>query len=195
MLVAIDPGSTVAGWAVLDVDGRLFDCGTVKAPKGWAPWRRTRKITGELVRVVGSHWYTGALKLVVIESPSGNVRAPTARGGKVAHGSIAVLAAAYGAIRWASEGVAGCTQVVGVPANTWTTGKPKDTRTVMAARVHHDELARREPREYPSQDALDAVALGDWWLDTERARTQGEAIEWVEPGHVRRFVARELASR
>ena len=196
MLIAIDPGSLTAGWAVLSQDGLLIDCGTISAPKGWAPWRRTQKIAGELaLQVVGRNWYTGPLKLVVIESPSGNVRAPAGRGGKMGHGSIAVLAAAYGAIRWACEGVAGSSQVVGVPANQWTAGKPKAARTLMAARVHHQELARPEPRECPSQDALDAVALGDWWLDVERARTQGEAIEWVEPGHMRRFVSAELAAR
>jgi hypothetical protein len=160
----IDPSSTCCGYAVFD-GSRLVECGRVTPDRQRDPANvRIQSMARELHNLAVEKLCPPAVSYhvcseIVIEDTSGKVGARHGAGGGAGL-SIYGKAVGYiwGALR-GSEALA-TADVVMVPENEWTRGKPKANRLQRVAMLHRGLY---DPKKDSGGDAGDAVGLGDWW--------------------------------
>lgn len=157
VILALDPSSTVVGYAALRRDKSLVEAGLITPGRRDDPsWDRIMALCDDLASLL-ERLRPGT---VLVEWTRGKV-------GRRRHGGqgagLAVYGAGLGAIAhqtllWA-RGQADCT-VIPVLENDWTHGVPKEARQA---------AMRSLVREYagvddPGGDIADALGLAHWWL-------------------------------
>ncbi len=173
---SLDPGSKQTGWAVLDTDEHLLDAGLLLPD-------RTRDDAGErleammrdLVRLLVQHQPA----VIVIEWTSGKVNTNRHKGGGA---GLAIYGVAVGALwatclEWAeiSRTAGRPCQVVRLPENEWTAGRPKQRRSIggRAAVSRVDLIEHRFPQQYipekdPGGDVADAIGVNLWYQHKQK---------------------------
>lgn len=156
VLLALDPSSTVVGYAALRRNRSLIEAGLIEpASRSDASIERVRTMGDDLVTLLDRLRPT----VVLVEWTKGKV-------GRRRHGGQGAGLAVYGAgvgwmacraECWASG--RGC-EVIAVLENDWTRGVPKEARQA-AMRTLVPEYAGVEDR---GGDIADALGLGLWWL-------------------------------
>lgn len=159
ILLAIDPSSSVTGWAVYD-DGVFHQSGLIKPPKKLTAWERTHAMIDALVL------HLEMAGMAVIEVPSGKVNAShRGKDGKGGGGAgLTTYGMAVGAIAYHVETKLGREHVALVDQNAWTSAKggagSKAARRARAALINR----AYDPSADPGMDESDSIALGHWHL-------------------------------
>lgn len=172
-ILAIDPSSSMTGYAVLNEQERLLEAGLLKPNKQRdPPAERIAAMCGDLWTLL-DHTEPAA---VVIEWTSGHVGQKRHQGGGAGLSvyGIAIGAIWQTAVHWAASHPKRKTRIELINENDWTGGKPKPERTGMIARLYPQyELASD-----PGGDVADAIGLGRWWICEKRfkllSRKEGE---------------------
>ncbi len=178
IVLALDPGSVKTGYALLRarpgllVAGRrrgtaeLIEAGLLRAPAKHLPEQRVKTICRELADLIAGACPAWA----VIEMTSGKVHRRHHRDGWGGSGQgLAIYGFALGAVwRTCLQFGPGPDRVVLVPENDWTASMPKGRRArfIAAAFPGYDPAADR------GEDIADAIGLGLWWIERNRAARQ-----------------------
>lgn len=186
-ILGVDPSSTLTGYAVLNLDGKLIDAGLLKPDKTSAPAldRVDSMLTGldELLREHKPEW-------TILELPSGHVHGKFQ---KTNMGVLAILGMAVGKfherLRAAQQGTNAGMTLVTVSANDWTGGVKKAKRQA--------SIALQFKRQYKigddkGADCADAIGLCQWYIEQLRLGGVGVVKRlWGEKGYKPRAIAAE----
>jgi len=154
ILVSIDPGSTVCGYAIFRFDqhrAEFKEVGLLKAKATLNPYKRIEILLGDietLLKSVKPH-------AVVIETTTGKVGGKRHKGGGA---GLSIYGVAVGAI-WISVLRLGYETNL-IKENEWTGKIPKDERIENIALLVGDWILKGDP----GGDAADAVGLGRYYL-------------------------------
>lgn len=165
-ILALDPSSTVTGWALLDLGGRILQGGLLKPDKIRSePQFRILRMADDLQQLL-NEFEPGT---IVVEITSGKVGINRHKG---AGSGLGVYGMAVGFL-WAVvvfwlQGLPaeqGRTEIILVKENDWTRGVPKSDRIAAVAAEFPQYDAARDP----GGDLADAISLGQWYLKEYRA--------------------------
>jgi len=154
ILVSIDPGSKVCGYAVFKFDhyeAKLIEPGLLKAKATLNPYQRIEILLDDIEELLK----TIRADVVVIESTTGKVGKKRHKGGGA---GLSIYGVAIGAI-WRTVLHLGY-EVVLIKENEWTGNIPKDKRIKAIALIYGGWLLKRDP----GGDAADAIGLGRYYL-------------------------------
>jgi hypothetical protein len=166
-LLALDPSTTVFGYAIFHPTGWLYDAGklTPRRARDEANDRIDHMLglAGELMTPHPEGW------TVVVEDTSGKVNRGRHGG---AGAGLAIYGKAVGAAIWWLR--ARGRFVVPVLENEWTGSVSKAVRQRRVAARHR----AYDPAKDAGGDVSDAIGLGEWWLTIGRHR-QARAVPGV----------------
>jgi len=157
IILALDPSSTIVGYAALRRDQSLIEAGLLwPAKRSDASYERVRTMGNDLATLLDRL----RPSVVLVEWTKGKVgvRRHGGHGAGLAVYGVGVGWIACRAECWAA-GREGC-EVIGVLENDWTRGVPKEARQA-AMRTLVPEYAGVEDA---GGDIADALGLGLWWL-------------------------------
>lgn len=159
-ILALDPSSTLTGYAVLADARTVLDVGLIRPNRTRdAANERIRAMATDVLALIGEH----RPDVVVVEDTSGKVgRRGRARGMNGA--GLAVHGKAVGWILSACESAG--VRVEPVAENDWTRGVRKATRQ---ARVAAEFKGKYDPARDGGGDAADAIGLARWWFVSKGA--------------------------
>lgn len=156
-ILSLDPGSVQTGYAFDDSAARIHS-GVLKAPQGWARWKRIASIRDQLRDLIRKDNRTAGFDAIVIEIPGNKAYARNrGRAHKNIH-AISVIGMVIGAL--ALEARDNGLEVYEADAAEWTCSVDKDTRKLIAS--------QDSGRKITNDNEADAIVLLRWF------RTVGE---------------------
>ena len=156
-ILALDPSSTVCGFAIGNTRGEIEQAGLLKPSGKHQAIERAEEIAREVVDLI-ELW---GIDAVVVETPA---PAAAPRKGQNQRGQ-ATYGMAVGII-WATIRWHWSTPIESVPADLWTRHRSKARRIEeIAARITSYDKASD-----PGGDCADAIGLLEWWAEKERMR-------------------------
>jgi len=167
-ILSLDPSSTVCGWALLDLAGRIISAGLIKPDKLRSePKFRIQSMAEDLRQLFNEF----EPRTVIIEITSGKVGANRHKG---AGAGLGVYGMAVGylwsvADNWRRQLPAeqqGLTEIVVIKENDWTRGVPKADRIAAVA----SEFPEYDAALDQNGDLSDAISLGQWYVKECRAK-------------------------
>lgn len=163
LVLGLDPGSIVTGYALMRSPTELVECGALKATRTRSVMTRIDNMTCDVVELLAERQPTA----VVIEVPTPHVHAGRPGAGLTVYGMA--VGAIYATVR----------AVVGVPTygtptcsvwtytdQAWTKGTPKRDRQRMIAAT----LPAYQAADDPGADIADAIGLCLFWFERRRLR-------------------------
>lgn len=158
IILALDPSSTICGYAAMDRSARLLDAGLIRpVSRSDASFERVMAMADD-VSVLLDRWRPGT---VLVEWTRGKV-------GK-RHGGLGAGLAVYGTgvgaigrecVHWARD--RGSCEVLPIMENDWTRGQPKASRQLAIAALYPEYSPHIA--EDGGGDMADAIGLACWWL-------------------------------
>lgn len=158
IVLALDPSSTICGYAAMDRSAILLDAGLIRpASRSDASFERVMAMADD-VSVLLDRWRPGT---VLVEWTRGKV-------GK-RHGGLGAGLAVYGTgvgaigrecVRWVRD--RGSCEVLPIMENDWTRGQPKASRQLAIAALYPEYSPHIA--EDDGGDMADAIGLACWWL-------------------------------
>lgn len=160
MIMAIDPSSTVCGWAVMQSESELVTCGVLRGGRKAPAIIRVCDMANDLQRIEQEfHPDT-----VVVELPDHHVAGRIA---KRAAG-LATYGMAVGAVYFAISERRSGIGMVAVPAHEWTGEKSKTMRAALIVMEFPAYRAFHEEGRDNGYDAADAIGIARWWFASQR---------------------------
>lgn len=158
-ILALDPSSTLTGWAVVHRSGRLIEAGLLRPEsRGDRSWERVCALCDSLHELLGQI----SPGTIIIEWTKGKV-------GQRRHGGLGAGLAVYGCGVGAQAAVARIwarsqpgVLVDAVLENDWTRSVPKTDRIAAIAATYPAYAAQAAEDE--GGDIADAIGLAAWWI-------------------------------
>ena len=161
ILLALDPSSTVIGYAVMAVSGRLIEAGRITPDQAAASesFDRIAAMADDLWEIL----YKRRPDIILLEWTLGKVGRRRHRGGGA---GLAVYGCGVGwcgcvCYRWAKDFNV---TLIPVVENAWTRGVPKAERRAALLSLYPGYSPDRDP----GGDAADALGLAEWWLREQK---------------------------
>ncbi len=161
ILLAIDPSSTLTGYAVMGDRMTIIDAGLLKPDKKTDPAiMRIIAMTNDLAKLIEEH----RPDVILVERPHTHAAYKFKDKGTTPTG-LATYGMAAGAMFWACFLFTKETHAIN--AEDWTGGIPKFKRQQHICMAFQD---RYDPETDKGCDIADAIGLACWWFSKQKAK-------------------------
>lgn len=163
MILALDPSSTLTGYAILSLDRKLIDAGRLRPT-------RTRDDANTRILAMAADLYAvsndnPAISQVVIEDTSGKVARRHGAGGGA---GLAIHGKAIGALWFECRRIFGGGIIEMVKENDWACGTSKGKRQQRI--MLEFGCSGYDAAQDKGGDTADAIGLGLWWIGQQAIR-------------------------